>query len=105
MWRRKRSRPSSKRRLTKKVKRLSSGSSVCASAIGVVDEHKLRTNGHVSAAGTADSSASASVDARFAVDVITSPDSPTATGNRTRLEHAEGNALDHTRARSAAPPS
>src|SRR5579862_4591158 len=47
MCSRKRSRPSSKRRLTKKLKRLSSGRSVCASAIGVVDEHRLRTNGPV----------------------------------------------------------
>src|SRR5689334_9000219 len=53
MWRRKRSRPSSKRRLTKKLKRLSSGSSVCAKAIGVLDEHRFKTNGPAAAAGAA----------------------------------------------------
>src|SRR6202035_812336 len=45
MCRRNRSRPSSKRRLTKKVKRLSSGCSGFDSAMGVVEEHKLSTNG------------------------------------------------------------
>src|SRR2546426_12416036 len=77
MWRRKRSRPSSKRRLTKKVKRLSSGKSACASAIGVVDEHKLRTNGPVVAAGAVRSPASGRAmapGARCGVgDVIASP--------------------------------
>src|SRR5512137_1926721 len=59
MWRRKRSRPSSKRRLTKKLKRLSSGSSVCAKAIGLLDEHRFRTNGRPAAADGAGSPASA----------------------------------------------
>src|ERR1700722_2352489 len=79
MWSRNRSRPSSKRRLTKKVNRFNSARSVCANAIGVVDEHKLRTNGPESAAGAAaESRASArpmALAARFGViDVITSPD-------------------------------
>src|SRR5882724_6468637 len=78
MWRRKRSRPSSKRRLTKKVKRLSSGKSACASAIGVVDEHKLRTNGPAVAASAVCSPASGRAmapDASCGVgDVIASPD-------------------------------
>src|SRR6202040_121211 len=71
----KRSRPSSKRRLTKNVKRLSSGRSVCASAIGVVDEHRLRTNGAALVAGAAISLASAPVrtEAKLAVAVIVSP--------------------------------
>src|ERR1700675_3108439 len=75
MCRRKRSRPSSKRRLTKNVKRLSSGRSVCASAIGVVDEHRLRTNDPALVAGAAVSLASALVrtEAKLAVAVITSP--------------------------------
>src|SRR5215472_5560671 len=55
MCRRKRSRPSSKRRLTKKLKRLSSGRSVCAKAIGVLDEHRFRTNGPAAEADGADS--------------------------------------------------
>ena len=53
MWRRKRSRPSSRRRLTKNVNRLSSGICVCSSAIGVVEEHRLSTNGPGSAAPAA----------------------------------------------------
>src|SRR5882762_9449456 len=75
MCRRKRSRPSSKRRLTKNEKRLSSGRSVCASAIGVVDEHRLRTNGAALLAGAAIFLASALVrtEAKLAVAVITSP--------------------------------
>src|SRR6266436_2942433 len=75
MCRRKRSRPSSKRRLTKNVKRLSSGRSVCASAIGVVDEHRLRTNGAALLASAAVSLAPALVrtEAKLAVAVITSP--------------------------------
>src|ERR1700744_4397965 len=79
MWSRNRSRPSSKRRLTKKVKRFSSARSVCASAIGVVDEHRLRTNGPESAAvaatGSRASARPKALDARFGViAVITSPD-------------------------------
>src|SRR4029077_11701888 len=74
MCRRKRSRPSSKRRLTKKVKRLSSGKSVCASAMGVVDEHRLSTNGPELSAGTAEPPASAPAsEAKFGVAVIASP--------------------------------
>ena len=42
---RKRSRPSSNRRLTKKLKRLSSGCSALGSAMGVVEEQRLSTNG------------------------------------------------------------
>src|SRR5580704_6278035 len=78
MCRRKRSRPSSKRRLTKNVKRLSSARSVCASAIGVVDEHRLRTNGPMLAMGAAGSTAptAASV-AKLGVAVITSPKTET----------------------------
>ena len=79
MWSRNRSRPSSKRRLTKNVKRFSSARSVCASAIGVVDEHRLRTNGPesaaVAAAGSRASARPMALAARFGViDVITSPD-------------------------------
>src|ERR1700730_8224264 len=75
MCRRKRSRPSSKRRLTKNVKRLSSGRSVCASAIGAVDEHRLRPNGAALVAGAAVSLAAALVrtEAKLAVAVIISP--------------------------------
>src|SRR6516164_2630860 len=75
MCRRKRSRPSSKRRLTKKWKRRSSGRSVCASAIGVVEEHRFSTNGPALSAGTACSAASATApEAKLGVAVITSPD-------------------------------
>src|ERR1700694_879455 len=83
MCRRKRSRPSSKRRLTKNVKRLSSGRSACASAIGVVDEHRLRTNGPALLAGAAVSRASALVrtEAKLAVAVITSPKTETLNGH------------------------
>src|SRR5437763_12470488 len=75
MCRRKRSRPSSKRRLTTNVKRLSSGRSVCASAIGVVDEQRLRTNGTAPAAGVAAFNAPASVrdEAKVVIAVIHFP--------------------------------
>src|SRR5260370_685855 len=75
MCRRKRSRPSSKRRLTKNVKRLSSGRSVCASAIGVVDEHRLRTNGPalVAAAAVYPASTLVRIEAKLDVAVIASP--------------------------------
>src|SRR5579863_4886878 len=76
MCRRKRSRPSSKRRLTKKLKRLSSGRSVCASAIGVVEEQRLRTNGPVLAgfAPTSPPSAAARApEAMLVIAVISSP--------------------------------
>src|SRR5256714_4689855 len=75
MCRRKRSRPSSKRRLTKNVKRLSSGRSVCASARGGGDEHGLRTNGAALAAGPSVCLASAPVRAeeKLAVAVIDFP--------------------------------
>src|SRR6266853_1560291 len=78
MCRRKRSRPSSKRRLTKNVKRLSSGRSVCASAIGVVDEHRLRTNGPAFTAGASVCLASAPLRAeeKLAVAVIDFPRKP-----------------------------
>src|SRR6266853_236782 len=78
MCRRKRSRPSSKRRLTKNVKRLSSGKSVCASAIGVVDEHRLRTKGPALATGASACLASAPVRAeeKLAVAVINFPREP-----------------------------
>src|SRR5690606_16330849 len=52
MCRRKRSRPSSRWRLTKKVKRLSAGELGCDSAIGDVDAARLITN---ICAGVADS--------------------------------------------------
>src|SRR6266853_1514065 len=71
MCRRKRSRPSSKRRLTKNVKRLSSGRSVCASAIGVVDEHRLRTNGPALATGASACLASAPVRAEEKFALVT----------------------------------
>src|SRR5690242_12517442 len=79
MCKRKRSRPSSKRRLTKKVKRFNSSLSAWASAIGVVDEHKFRTNGPASAADAAAGSRASvrptAPDAKFGVgNVITSPD-------------------------------
>src|SRR5688572_28583702 len=45
MCRRKRSRPSSRLRLTKNENRLSSSVFGCERAIGLVDEHKLMTNG------------------------------------------------------------
>src|SRR6266699_542469 len=88
MCRRKRSRPSSKRRLTKNVKRLSSGRSVCASAIGVVDEQRLRTNGTALAAGVAAFNAPAFVrgEAKVVIAVITSPD-------RERPHRSAGTAL------------
>src|SRR5579863_5320100 len=72
MCRRKRSRPSSKRRLTKKLKRFSSGRSVCASAMGVVDEQRLRTNGPALLADTAASPAPtrAASEAKLGVAVI-----------------------------------
>src|ERR1700733_5166 len=75
MCSRKRSRPSSKRRLTKNGKRLSWGRSVFASAIGVDDEHRLRTNGAALVAGAAPASAAA-LEAKLGVAVITSPKSP-----------------------------
>src|ERR1700704_3755525 len=83
MCRRKRSRPSSKRRLTKNVKRLSSGRSAWASAIGVVDEHRLRTNCPALLAGAAASPASARVrtEAKLDVAVITSPRPKTLNGH------------------------
>src|SRR3981081_277810 len=94
MCRRKRSRPSSKRRLTKNVKRLSSGRSVWASAIGVVDEHRLRTNCPALVAGAAVSAASALVrtEAKLDVAVITSPKPKhsTDTVSRTALIRATG---------------
>src|ERR1700740_1662140 len=77
MWRRKRSRPSSKRRLTKKLKRLSSGSSVCAKAIGVLDEHRFKTKGPAAAADGAGSPAVAPDNASAAnsgCGVIASPE-------------------------------
>jgi hypothetical protein len=79
MCSRNRSRPSSKRRLTKKLNRFSSSISDFASAIGVVDEHKLRTNGPASApigaACSRASARSATADADLGVDVIDpSPD-------------------------------
>src|SRR5579862_6988947 len=79
MCSRKRSRPSSKRRLTKKLKRLSSGSSTCASAIGVVDEHRLRTNDPPPAAAAAVPSACAPAwvsAAKMGDAVIVSPERP-----------------------------
>src|SRR6185437_104335 len=103
MCRRKRSRPSSNRRLTKKVKRLSSGKSVCASAIGVVDEHKLRTNGPASAAGPAGGSASASEDARFAVGVIDSPGQSVSHWQSDTAWCAEGNASGRASTRTWQP--
>src|SRR5882672_7852172 len=78
MCRRNRSRPSSKRRLMKKVKRLSSACSGFDSAIGVVEEHKLSTNGPAALGGLACSTASwraVAPDADLGVGVIeSSPD-------------------------------
>src|SRR6202008_1454830 len=77
MCRRNRSRPSSKRRLTKKLKHLSSGRSVCAKAIGVLDEHRFRTKGPAAAARGADSPVvEPDVDpaANSGCDVIASPE-------------------------------
>src|SRR5882757_1779523 len=78
MCRRNRSRPSSKRRLTKKVKRLSSACSGFDSAMGVVEEHKLSTNGPAAPCGLACSTASwraVAPDAELGVGVIeSSPD-------------------------------
>src|SRR6202030_2047716 len=71
------SRPSSKRRLTKKVKRLSSGCSGFDNAMGVVEEHKLSTNGPAAPCGLACSTAWRAVapDADVGVGVIeSSPD-------------------------------
>ena len=80
MCKRKRSRPSSRRRLTKNVKRLSCASCGCSSAIGVEDEHKFRTNGPLGAAAPAADTVRSSVpacgtapDANFGVGVINSP--------------------------------
>src|SRR5205823_3155449 len=112
MCRRKRSRPSSKRRLTKNVKRLSSGRSVCASAIGVVDEHRLRTNGAALAAGASVCLASAPVRAeeKLAVAVIDFPGNrnpPRTRSSRTALIRATAGvrALALGCAIVAAPPS
>jgi hypothetical protein len=78
MCRRNRSRPSSKRRLTKKLKRLSSGCSGFDNAIGVDDEVKLSTNGPVAPCDLACSAASwraVTPDADLGVGVIeSSPD-------------------------------
>src|ERR1700761_9737400 len=78
MCSRKRSRPSSKRRLTKKLKRLSSGCSGFDTARGVVDEVRLSTNGPAASRGLACSTASwraVAPDADLGVDVIeSSPD-------------------------------
>src|ERR1700752_1813886 len=80
MWRRKRSRPSSKRRLTKKLKRLSSGSSVCARAIGVLDEHRFKKNGAGSPAVAPDNASAANsgcgviASPELNQSLITSPD-------------------------------
>src|SRR4051812_7247705 len=78
MCKRKRSRPSSKRRLTKKLKRLSSGCSGFANAMGVVDEVRLSTNGPAAPCGLACSAASwraVAPDADLGVGVIeSSPD-------------------------------
>src|SRR5256885_15946891 len=90
MCRRKRSRPSSKRRLTKNVKRLSSGRSVCASAIGVVDEQRLRTNGAALAAGASVclASAPARTEEKFDVAIIDFPENP-----NTQRTRSSGTAL------------
>src|ERR1700757_1100007 len=75
MCRRKRSRPSSNRRLTKNVKRLSSGRSVCASAIGVDEEQRFRTYGTAPAVGGAALTAPASerAEAKVCIAVIDFP--------------------------------
>src|SRR5581483_5659890 len=76
MCRRNLSRPSSKRRLTKKLKRLSSGCSALGSAMGVVDEHRLSTKGPLCAAGTfwpAPSAPAVAPDVSFGVGVIDRP--------------------------------
>ena len=73
MWRRKRSRPSSRRRLTKNVNRFSSGICVCSSAIGVVEEHRLSTNGPGSAAPEAAPAPAAAVPASPAAVRATAP--------------------------------
>ncbi len=71
MCSRNRSRPSSNRRLTKNVKRLSSGRSARGSAMGVLDEHRLITNGPASAAGPTDDGAPVSGSgARFSAGVM-----------------------------------
>src|SRR5882762_3189498 len=100
MCRRKRSRPSSKRRLTKNVKRLSSGRSVCASAIGVVDEHRLRTNGPalVAAAAVYPASTLVRIEAKLDVAVISFPETETLNGHGlqgsfTRREECERSRL------------
>src|SRR5882757_7637330 len=78
MCSRNRSRPSSNRRLTKKLKRLSSGCSGFANAMGVVDEVRLSTNGPAASGGLPDSTApwrAVPPDADLGVGVIeSSPD-------------------------------
>jgi hypothetical protein len=78
MCSRNRSRPSSKRRLTKKLNRLSSGCSGFANAMGVVDEVRLSTNGPAASSGLPDSTAfwrAVPPDAGVGVGVIeSSPD-------------------------------
>src|SRR5215468_4637148 len=96
MCRRKRSRPSSKRRLTKKVKRFNSSLSAWASAIGVVDEHKFRTNGPasaaVAAAGSRASARPTAPDAKCGVgDVITSPDQSIHHGKAPKISEGRSN--------------
>src|SRR6266513_4983740 len=112
MCRRKRSRPSSKRRLTKNVKRLSSGRSVCASAIGVVDEHRLSTNGPalVTAAAICLTSALARTEAKLGVAVIHFPENPNVNEHGLRglalIRATEGDASARAYcAIVAAPPS
>src|SRR5882757_4261288 len=96
MCSRNRSRPSSKRRLTKKLKRLSSGCSGFDSAMGVVDEVRLSTNGPAASGGLPDSTApwrAVPPDADLGVGVIeSSPDRcvnrPPETGRVSRRDRS-----------------
>ncbi|MEA3177920.1 MAG: hypothetical protein QOI59_1443 [Gammaproteobacteria bacterium] len=96
MCKRNRSRPSSKRRLTKKLKRLSSGCSGFANAMGVVEEVKLSTNGPAASCGLPCSTApwrAVPPDADLGVGVIeSSPDRcvkpPPETGRVSRRDRS-----------------
>ena len=113
MCKRNRSRLSSRRRLTKKLKRLSSGESGCANAIGVVDEHRLMTNGPAAELSSAATPASGSALPALirACGLITRSPTPRASTRHQffcggKQPNGEGFCFEWRVARSvAAPPS
>jgi hypothetical protein len=110
MCKRKRSRRSSSLRLTKNLKRLSSGASGCVSAIGVVDEQRLITNESTCAAAVLRSAASrravpSGAICGFNVMCLPGPDASTATGCEAAVRNnGRGGKRAHG-ATLAAPPS